>query len=101
MPKDLDLPKGCNRCHSAPFVVSSSGGAERCNCARGRQLYELDQERKAPDLRPERRRAWRRPGRRIGRRAAAMLGRPRQTTESRSCSQRPVRDAMAVFHLRR
>ena len=48
MPKDLDLPKGCNRCHSAPFVVSSSGGAERCNCARGRQLYELDQERKSP-----------------------------------------------------
>ena len=48
MPKDLDLPKGCNRCHSAPFVVSSSGGAERCNCARGRQLYDLDQERRAP-----------------------------------------------------
>ena len=48
MPKYLDLPKGCNRCHSAPFVVSSSGGAERCNCARGRQLYELDQERKSP-----------------------------------------------------
>ena len=52
MPKDLDLPKGCNRCHSAPFVVSSSGGAERCNCARGRQLYELDQERKAPRSAP-------------------------------------------------
>ena len=48
MPKDLDLPKGCNRCHSAPFVACSSGGAERCNCARGRQLYDLDQERRAP-----------------------------------------------------
>ena len=48
MPKDLDLPQGCDRCHSAPFVVSSGGGAERCNCARGRQLYDLDQERRAP-----------------------------------------------------
>lgn len=52
MPKDLDLPKGCDRCHSAPHVQSSSGGAERCNCARGRQLYELDQERKAPRSAP-------------------------------------------------
>ena len=48
MPKDLDLPKGCNRCHPAPFVVNGRGGAERCTCARGRQLYDLDQERKAP-----------------------------------------------------
>ena len=52
MSKDLDLPKGCDRCHSAPFVESSSGGAERCNCARGRQLYELDQERNAPRFGP-------------------------------------------------
>ena len=48
MPKDLDLPKGCDRCRSAPFVVNGRGGAERCTCARGRQLHELDQERKAP-----------------------------------------------------
>ena len=48
MPKDLDLPRGCDRCHSAPFVVNGRGGAERCTCARGRQLHELDQERKAP-----------------------------------------------------
>jgi hypothetical protein len=47
MPKDLDLPKGCNRCKSAPFVVNANGGAERCHCARGRELYELDRAAKA------------------------------------------------------
>jgi hypothetical protein len=47
MPKELDLPKGCGRCKSAPFVESSNGGVERCQCARGRQLYELDRERRA------------------------------------------------------
>ena len=52
MPKDLDLPRGCDRCHSAPFVVNGRGGAERCTCARGRQLYELDQERKVPRSAP-------------------------------------------------
>jgi len=45
MPKDLDLPKGCNRCRSAPHVFREGGGAERCTCARGRQLFDLDQAR--------------------------------------------------------
>lgn len=46
MPKDLDLPKGCNRCKGAAFVESSSGGAERCQCLRGRQLSDIDNERR-------------------------------------------------------
>ena len=46
MPVDLDLPQGCILCHGAPHVVKPSGGAQRCTCARGRALYDLDMERK-------------------------------------------------------
>jgi hypothetical protein len=46
MPVDLDLPPGCEICHGRPHIVSPHGGAMRCTCPRGRQLYELDQERK-------------------------------------------------------
>ena len=100
MPKDLDLPKGCDGCHSAPFVVNSSGGVERCNCARGRRLYELDQERKPRDLRPARRRAWRRPGTRTARRAAAMPeGRSKRQRAGAFRGGRFV--TLAAFHLRR
>ena len=41
MPKNLDLPKGCESCHGAPFV-ETEGVAQRCTCQRGRALYELD-----------------------------------------------------------
>ncbi len=70
MPKDLDLPPGCNRCKSAPFVESSSGGAERCQCARGRMLYELDQERKTGRSAPAAAKASRAKGRDAGKAAA-------------------------------
>jgi hypothetical protein len=52
MPKDLDLPKGCSECRGAPFVVGSSGGAARCTCARGRELYELDRAKAQGHTRP-------------------------------------------------
>ena len=45
MAKDLDLPQGCNICHGAPFI-EIAGGAARCTCIRGRELYDLDSAKK-------------------------------------------------------
>lgn len=44
-PSLMELPRGCNRCRSAPFVEDSSGGQVRCQCARGRELRARDLER--------------------------------------------------------
>ena len=42
----LDLPKGCSRCNGRPFVEGPDGAA-RCSCQRGRELLELDHQRRA------------------------------------------------------
>ena len=51
MPKNLDLPKGCESCHGAPFV-ETEGGAQRCTCQRGRALYELDHTKRTSRAKP-------------------------------------------------
>jgi hypothetical protein len=50
------LPPGCPECRGASHIPAPTGGAKRCDCARGQMLAQLERERKHP-AKPMRRRS--------------------------------------------
>ena len=49
------LPPGCPECRGASHIPAATGGAKRCDCARGQMLAQLERDRKHPAAKPAKR----------------------------------------------